>query len=163
MIWGMTESAFTQLHVLLSLVGIGSGLVVLFGLLAGRRRGGWTGLFLVTTIATNVTGFGFPFDHLLPSHKVGILSLVVLAIALLARYAFGLSGVWSPVYVVCAALALYLNVFVAVVQAFRKIPALTALAPTQTELPFALAQLAVLVLFIVLTVLAVKRFRGGPA
>jgi hypothetical protein len=160
MIWGLTESTFTTVHVVLSLVGIGSGLVVMLGLLTGRDRPGWTLLFLATTVATSVTGFGFPFDHLLPSHKVGIISLVVLAVAIMARYALHLAGAWRRVYVICAAVALYLNVFVGVVQAFQKVPALTALAPKQTELPFVVTQLVVLVLFIVLTIAAAKRFRG---
>jgi hypothetical protein len=162
MIWGLTESTFTTVHVVLSLVGIGSGLVVMFGLLTGKDRSGWTLLFLATTVATSVTGFGFPFDHLLPSHKVGIISLVVLAAAIVARYALHLAGAWGPVYVVCAAVALYLNVFVGVVQAFQKVPALTKLAPKQTELPFVVTQLVVLVLFIVLTIAAAKRFRCEP-
>ena len=157
MVWGMTISTFTFVHVLLSLVGIGSGLVVLFGLLTGKRLDGWTALFLATTVATSVTGFGFPFDHLLPSHKVGIISLVVLAVAILARYALHLVGAWRRIYVVCAAVALYLNVFVGVVQAFLKVPALTAMAPKQTEPPFVITQLVVLALFIVLTIVATKR------
>ena len=162
MIWGMTESTFTTVHVVLSLVGIGAGLVVMLGLLTGKDRPGWTLLFLATTVATSVTGFGFPFDHLLPSHKVGIISLVVLAVAIVARYALHLAGPWRRVYVICAAVALYLNVFVGVVQAFQKVPALTALAPKQTEPPFVVTQLVVLVLFIVLTIAAAKRFRGEP-
>ena len=162
MIWGLTESTFTTVHVVLSLVGIGSGLVVMLGLLTGKDRSGWTLLFLATTVATSVTGFGFPFDHLLPSHKVGIISLVVLAAAILARYAFHLAGAWRRVYVICAALALYLNVFVGVVQAFQKVPALAARAPKQTEPPFVVTQLVVLVLFIVLTIAAARRFRGEP-
>jgi hypothetical protein len=160
MIWGLSESAFTAVHVVLSLVGIGSGLVVLLGLRADRARGGWTLLFLATTVATSVTGFAFPFDHLLPSHKVGIISLVALAVAILARYALHLAGAWRRIYVVCAAVALYLNVFVGVVQAFQKVPALAAAAPNQTELPFVVTQLIVLVLFIVLTIGSAKRFRG---
>ncbi len=162
MIWGMTESTFTQVHVVLSLIGIVSGIIMLNGWRNGRRpAGGWTGLFFLTTIATSVTGFGFPSTHLLPSHKVGILSLVVVAIALLARGVFGLRGAWSGVYVVCAVLTLYLNCFVGVVQAFQKIGALSALAPTQSEPPFVVAQLAVLGLFIAGTVLALKRFPGA--
>jgi hypothetical protein len=143
--------------VLLSLVGIGSGLVVLFGLLTAKRLDGWTALFLATTVATSVTGFGFPVDHLLPSHKVGIISLVVLAVAILARYALHLAGAWRRIYVVCAAGALYLNVFVGVVQAFLKVPALTAMAPKQTDRPFVITQLVVLALFVVLTIVATKR------
>jgi hypothetical protein len=163
MIWGLTTSAFTAVHVALSLVGIGSGLVVLFGLLAGKRLGLWTALFLATTLATCVTGFGFPFDHLLPSHKVGIVSLVVLALAIVALYVVHLAGAWSRIYVICAALALYLNVFVLVVQLFLKVPALKAIAPTQKEPPFVIAQIAVLALFGFLGVLAAIRFRPEPA
>jgi len=162
MIFGMTTSTFTFVHVLISLVGIGSGFVVLFGLLAGKRLNGWTALFLATTVATSVTGFGFPFDHLLPSHKVGIISLLVLAIAILARYVFHLAGAWRRIYVVSASVALYLNVFVGVVQAFEKVPALKELAPTQKEPPFLVAQLVVLVIFVALTILATKKFRNEP-
>lgn len=160
MILGMSTETFTIVHVLLSLVGIASGLVMVFGLLAGKRLDGWTAVFLATTVATSVTGFGFPFDHLLPSHKVGIVSLLVLASAILARYRFRLAGVWRRVYVVCAVLALYLNVFVGVVQAFLNVPALKALAPKQTEPPFVVAQAGVLVLFVVLGSLAAIRFRA---
>jgi hypothetical protein len=162
MIWGLSEFTFTTVHTVLSLIGIGSGLVVMFGLLTGKERGGWTLLFLVTTVATCVTGFGFPFDRLLPAHKVGIISLVVLGVAIVTRYAFHLAGAWRWIYAVCAGIALYLNVFVGVVQAFQKIPALTALAPNQTERPFVVTQLAVLALFIALTIAAAKRFRGEP-
>ncbi len=157
---GLSLEAFTRLHVALSLVGIVSGLIVLFGLIARRRLAGWTALFVVTTILTSVTGFGFPFDHLLPSHKIGIVSLVVLAITVVARYALGMVGAWRVIYVIGAALALYLNGFVGVVQAFLKIPALTRLAPNQTEAPFVIAQLAVLALVMVLTVVAARRFRA---
>jgi hypothetical protein len=156
-IWGMTTATFTLVHVVLSLIGIGAGLMVMVGLLSGRLPQGWNTLFLVTTVATSVTGFGFPFDHLLPSHKVGIISLVILAVAVLARYGQHLAGGWRRVYVISAAVALYLNVFVAVTQAFLKIPVLTALAPTQAEPPFAIVQLAVLGLFIALTVVAMKK------
>ncbi len=162
MIWGMSESTFTLLHVVLSLVGIASGLIVVRGMVAGRRLPGWTALFLFTTVATSVTGFGFPFDHLLPSHKVGIVSLIVLAVAILARYGLRLAGPWRGVYVVTAALGLYFNAFVGVVQAFLKIPTLFALAPNQTEAPFVIAQLLVIVLLGVLTILALRRFRPGP-
>src|SRR6266581_2785865 len=162
MIVGMTTSTFTLVHVLISLVGIASGLVVVFGLLTGKRLDGWTALFLATTVATSVTGFGFPFDHLLPSHKVGIISLVVLAVAILARYAFHLTGAWRRIYVISAVAALYLNGFVAVVQAFLKVPALHALAPKQTEPPFLVTQLVVLVLFVVIAIMAAKRFHDEP-
>ena len=159
MILGMTLSTFTFVHVLLSLAGIGSGFIVVYGLLAGKRLNGWTAIFLATTLLTSLTGFLFPVEHLLPSHVVGIISLVVLVVAILARYALHLAGAWRSIYVVCAVLALYLNSFVAVVQSFLKIPVLNALAPTQKEPPFLVAQLAVLAVFIVLGVLAVKKFR----
>jgi len=163
MIFGMTTATYTFVHVLISLVGIGSGLVVLFGLLFRKRLDGWTALFLAFTLATSVTGFGFPFDHLLPSHKAGIISLAVLAVAMLARYVFKLAGVWRWIYVICAGIALYLNIFVLIVQAFLKIPALNALAPTQSEPPFLFTQLAVLVLFVALTIVAAVKFRGASA
>jgi hypothetical protein len=163
MILGMSTSTFTLLHVVISLVGIGSGLVVVFGLMSGKRLDGWTALFLLTTVLTSVTGFGFPFDHLSPAHKVGIISLVLLAIAILARYAFHLAGAWRRTYVVTAVISLYLNVFVLVVQGFEKVPALKAMAPTQSEPPFLIAQVIVLVIFIVLAIIAAKKFRYQTA
>ncbi len=162
MILGMTLSTFTLVHVVLSLVGIGSGLIVMFGLLTGKRLDGWTAVFLASTVATSVTGFLFPFDHLLPSHIVGVISLVVLAVAILARYSFHLAGAWRRIYVVGAVIALYLNVFVAVFQVFLKVPALKAMAPTQSEPPFLVAQLSVLTLFVVLGIFAAIRFRALP-
>ncbi|GAC1507004.1 MAG: hypothetical protein NVS1B11_07660 [Terriglobales bacterium] len=158
MILGMTTATYTLVHVLLSLVGIGSGLVVLFGLLTGRRLDGLTAIFLITTVATSVTGFGFPFDHFTPGIKVGILSMIVLAIAVLARYVFQIQGAWRWIYAVSASIALYFNVFVGVVQAFEKAPALHALAPTQKEPPFLIAQLVVLIIFVALTILAAINF-----
>jgi len=157
MIFGM--DTYTFVHVVISLVGIGSGLVVLVGLLTGKRLDGWTALFLLTTAATSLTGFGFPFDHLLPSHIVGIISLVALAVAAAARYVFHLAGFWRPIYVAGAVVSLYFNVFVLIVQLFLKVPALHALAPTQAEPPFAIVQGAVLVLFIVLGIVAAVRSR----
>ena len=159
----MILTIYTLIHVIISLVGIFSGFVVLFGLLAGKRLDGWTALFLTTTVLTSLTGFFFPFHHLMPSHVVGILSLVTLAVAIYARYARHLAVVWRKTYVITAMVALYLNVFVLIVQLFMKIPALKALAPTQTEPPFKLTQLAVLALFIVLTIAAAIRFRNKPA
>jgi hypothetical protein len=155
----MILTIYTILHVVISLVGIASGLVVMYGLFTGRRLDGWTLLFLATTVATSVTGFGFPVHQFLPSHGVGILSLIVLTAAILARYIFHLKGAWRRVYVVGAAAALYLNVFVGIVQAFQKVPALKAMAPTQSELPFKLTQLVVITLFVGLTIIAAKRFR----
>jgi hypothetical protein len=147
-------------HVLISLIGILSGLVVMIGLLSGKRLNGWTALFLLSTVLTSVTGLLFPFHGFTPGIGVAIISLVILAIAIFARYLRKLGHGWRWIYVVTAMLALYLNVFVLVAQLFQKVPALKALAPTQSEPPFAVTQLLVLVLFVVLTVLAVVRFRG---
>jgi hypothetical protein len=158
MIFGMT--AFTFVHVLLSLIGILAGIIVMFGLFAGKRLDGWTGVFLVSTVATSVTGFLLPFDRFMPSHGVGIVSLVVLAGAILARYSFHLAGGWRRTYVVSAMISLYLNVFVLIAQAFQKVPALKAIAPTQSEPPFLVSQLVVMALFVVLTIVAAIRFRN---
>jgi len=155
-------ATFTLVHVAISLAGIVSGIVVCVGLLTAKRLNGWTALFLATTVATSVTGFGFPFERLLPSHVVGVVSLLVLGAAIFARYARHLASPWRLVYVGGAVLALYLNVFVLIVQLFLKVPALNALAPTQTEPPFVFAQLAALALFGAIGFFAVKRFRIGP-
>jgi len=163
MMLGMSLSTFTTMHVIISLVGIGSGFVVMFGMLSAKRLNGWTALFLLTTVLTSVTGFGFPFTHVTPGHKVGAISLVVLVITLLARYSFHMVGKWRSIYVITAIIAQYLNVFVLVVQGFEKVPALNALAPTQSEPPFLVAQLVVMALFIVLTIFAVKRFHPDAA
>jgi hypothetical protein len=148
----MILNAFTFIHVALSLIGIVSGFVVVYGLLASKRLDGWTMLFLTTTVATSLTGFLFPFHKFLPSHGVGILSLIVLAIAILARYRFRLAGGWRRTYAISAVLALYFNVFVLIVQLFLKIPSLDAIAPTQSEPPFQLAQLVNLVVFAALAI-----------
>ncbi len=152
-------SGMTLVHVLLSLVGIVSGFVVVFGMLSAKRLDGWTLLFLITTVATSATGFLLPAPHFLPSHAIGILSLIVLAIAILGRYKFHLAGGWRRTYAITAVIALYFNVFVLVVQLFLKVPSLHELAPTGSEPPFAIAQGLVLVLFVVLGVLAAKKFR----
>jgi hypothetical protein len=158
MILGMSTGSYTLLHVLISLVGIGSGLVVMFGFLTAKRLDGWTALFLITTVLTSVTGFGFPVDHLLPSHVIAVLSLLILAVAILARYVSHLSGAWRSTNVVTAAIALYLNAFVLIVQTFMKVPAVHALAPTLKEPPFLIAQVIVMLIFIGFTALAVKKF-----
>ncbi len=163
MILGMSVGAFTTLHVIISLIAILAGLVMLVAMIANRRLNGVTALFLSTTVLTSVTGFFFHSKAIGPPHIVGVISVVVLAIALWALYGRKLAGVWRPVYVVTAVVALYLNGFVAVVQAFDKIPALHALAPKGTEPPFAAAQGATLLLFIVLGYLATRAYRPGPA
>ena len=158
MLLGLSLSAFTQLHVAISLIGIGSGLVVLLGMLASLRLNALTGVFLVTTLLTSLTGFLFPFKGITPGIVVGILSCIVLVPAVLARYAFALHGAWRWIYVVASTIALWFNVFVLIVQLFEKVPALHALAPTGSEPPFKIAQLTTLVIFAILGFLAVRRF-----
>jgi hypothetical protein len=147
-----------QVHVVLSLIGIVSGLVVLYGMLTSRRLGGWTALFLGTTILTSITGFLLPPFDFDPPRAVGLISLVLLAVACTALYVFRLAPPWRWIYVVTATIALYFNVFVGVIQAFQKLPFLQPLAPTQSEPPFVFAQALVLLAFIVLGALAVMRF-----
>jgi hypothetical protein len=159
MILGMSTYAFTLLHVVISLIGIVTGSIVLFGMLAGKRLDVWTAIFLATTVLTSVTGFLFPIARIGPPHIVGVISLVALAIAILALYVYRLEGAWRWIYVVTAVLSLYLNVFVGVVQAFQKLSFLEPLAPTQSEPPFLIAQAAVLGIFVLLGVLASSRFR----
>ena len=160
MILGMTTPTFTLMHVLISLAGIASGFVVLYGFLTAKRLDGWTLLFLVTTVATSVTGFLFPIEKITPGLVLGTLSLVLLAVAILSRYQLHLEGGWRSVYVISAMVALYFNVFVAIVQAFEKVPALRAAAPTQKEAPFVVSQLVVMAAFVWATFAATKRFRG---
>jgi hypothetical protein len=163
MVWGLSLETFTLLHVVISLLAIASGLIVLFGMIAGKRFDALNVLFLTTTVLTSMTGFGFPIHRVTPGIVVGILSLLVLAIALFARYSRHLSGGWRRIYVITASIALYFNCFVLVVQLFEKVPAIKALAPTQKEPPFGIAQLTLLVLFVVLTTVAVKKFRDVGA
>ena len=157
MFFGMPPLVFT--HVVISLLGIGSGIVVLLGFLGNKRLDGWNHFFLASTILTSVTGFFLPAHKLLPSHILGILSLIALAVACVARYSKHMLGRWLKTYVITAMISLYFNVFVLIAQAFMKVPALHALAPNGSEPPFAVAQGVNLVLFIFLTVLAVKKFR----
>jgi hypothetical protein len=125
-------------HVVISLVGIASGFVVIFGFLTSRRLDGWTAFFLLTTVLTSLTGFVLPAHKFMPSHVVGILSLVAFTLAILGRYRFHLHGEWRKTYVVTAVIAQYFNVFVLVFQLFEKVPALKAVAPTQSEPPLQL-------------------------
>ena len=157
----MFLTAFIFFHVIISLVGIFTGLVVLFGFLKGQFLKPWNAIFLWTTVATSVTGFMIPAPKLLPSHIVGILSLLVLAITIYALYAKKLAGGWKRTYAITALVALYFNIFVGVVQGFLRIPFLHALAPTQAEPPFAIAQGGVLLIVIILGVLAAKRFKSA--
>ena len=158
----MILQIYTIIHTLISLVAILTGFVVLFGLLTGNRIDAWTKWFLISAVATTVTGFFFPFHGITPAIKLGIISSVVLVITIYARYAKHLAGAWRWIYVVGASVTLYFNVFVGIVQSFEKIPALKAMAPTQSEPPFKLTQLVVLALFVILTLVAVIRFRPEP-
>jgi hypothetical protein len=160
---GLSLETFTIVHVVISLIGILSGFVVVFGLVGGKRFDGMTPLFLTTTVLTSVTGFMFPFEKVTPGIKLGIISLVVLVITIAALYAFHLAGPWRTIYAVGATLALYLNVFVLVAQAFEKVPALHALAPTGFEPAFLVAELVVLAAFLALGVFATIRFRHASA
>jgi len=163
MIFGMSLATYTIVHVLISLIGIGTGLIVLFGMLGGKLLSPWNGIFLVTTVLTSVTGFFFPFTKVTPGIILGILSMIVLAIAIFAVYVFHLNGAWRRTYAITALIALYFNIFVLIAQLFAKVPAIHALAPTGTETPFKVAQTLLLVLFIVLITAAAKKFRNLPA
>jgi hypothetical protein len=165
MVLGMSLSMFTTLHVIISLIAIVSGIIVMFGLLGSSRMPGLTAIFLLFTILTSATGFLFPFEKLLPSHMIGILSLVLLAIACIALYGMHLSGAWRWIYVLTALISLYLNVFVLVIQSFLKIPALTALAPGNPPSgpAFAVVQGIVLLFFVVVIIGAMRRYRPMPA
>jgi hypothetical protein len=156
----MILTAFTIFHVLLSLIGIGSGFVVVYGLLASKQFEGWTKWFLWTTILTSVTGFMFPFHQITPGHVIGVLSLIVLALAWLGLYRHQLAGGWRKTYVISSILALYFNVFVLIVQLFEKVPELKELAPTQSEPPFQVTQLVTLLLFAIVGIRATMKFHG---
>lgn len=153
----------TLVHVALSLVGIATGFVEIAGLLSGTRRERWTKVFLASTIATSATGLLFPFERFLPSHAFGLISLLLLGVALAARYRHHLDGRWGAIYAVTAIVAQYLNVFVLVVQSFLKVPVLKALAPTQTEPTFVIAQLVTLVAFSILGALATRQALASPS
>jgi hypothetical protein len=164
MVLGMSLATFTLVHVIISLIAIVAGLIVMFGMLGSKSQPGLTAIFLLFTILTSATGFLFPFKELLPSHMVGILSLVLLAVACIALYVMRLSGAWRPVYVVTALVSLYLNVFVLIIQSFLKIPALAVLAPAVPPNPpagpaFAVVQGIALVFFVVVIIGAWRRFR----
>jgi hypothetical protein len=164
MILGLSIPAFTLFHVILSLVGIGSGFIAVFGLIGNRLLPRWTALFLITTILTSVTGFLFPFHGFDPAIGVGILSLIDLLLATIALYGGKLAGSCRGTYVITAVIAQYFNVFVLFAQLFAKVPALKAIAPTQSSPAFGLTQLVVMAAFIVLGIIAFRRFRGvAPA
>ena len=154
-------STFTWVHTALSVVALIAGLIVVLGLFSSRTLDGWTAIFLVTAIATSATGFGFPFQSFGASHWVGVISLLVLvlALAVLARYVLHYAGAWRWLYAVCTVVAFYFLVFVLIAQAFKKVPSLAALAPTLSEPPFAIAQVAVLVIFAVIIVVTAQKFR----
>ncbi len=154
--------AFTLFHTALSLIQLVSGIVVVFALMGSRDGGTWMPVYLASGIATSVTGFMFPFHGFLPSHAFGILSLVLFAIILLARYKFQLAGAWRWIFMSSLVLTVYLDAFVAVFQAFLKVPALHALAPTGSEPPFAIAQGVVLVAFVAFGVIASRSYHPTP-
>jgi hypothetical protein len=158
MVFGLSLSAFTQLHVAISLVAIVTGLIALLGMVASRSLPVWTAIFLLLTVLTSATGFLFPIGGLTPALVVGVISILLLAATLLARYGRRMRGAWRWIYVVTATAALYLNVFVLVVQSFQKLSVLHALAPNQTEPPFLVVQSAALIVVVVLGALAVIRF-----
>ena len=167
MILGMSLSTFVLVHVIISLVGIAAGFIVMFGMLGSNRMPGLTAIFLLLTILTNATGFLIPplvTEKLLPSHMIGVLSLILLAIACYALYGQKLSGSWRWIYVLTALLAQYFNVFVLVIQSFLKVGPLHALAPSvpPSEPPFAVAQGIVLVVFIIFIIGAIRRFHPPP-
>ena len=159
MILGMSVGAFTVLHVIITLVAIGSGLIVVGGMFASHRLPITTALFLFTTALTSVTGFLFPIQGFTPALGVGVVACVILAVALFALYKEHLAGAWRWIYVITAVVSLYLNVFILVVQSFMKVSDLNVLAPMQTEPPFAVTQAAVLAIFILITLIAVIKFR----
>ena len=170
MILGMSLQTFTIVHVIISLLAIAAGLIVLFGMLGSKRLAGWTALFLLTTILTSVTGFMFPIAGFTPALAVGVLSLILLAIALLALYGKHLAGNWRWIYVATAVAALWFNVFVLIVQSFEKISILNPHAPQvgppfpePQNTQFVIAQGAALVILVVLGVIAAIRFRPAPA
>jgi hypothetical protein len=158
----MILQIYTVIHTLISLIAIFTGLIVLFGMIGGDRLDGWTKWFLSTAVATTITGFSFPFHGFTPAIGLGIISLPFLALTIFARYPKHLAGSWRWIYVVGAVICLYFNLFVAVVQAFEKIPALHALAPMQSEPPFKLTQLVVLLVFALLAIVAAIRFHPEP-
>jgi len=155
-------AAFTLFHVAISLIGIFTGVIAVFGMIAGKRLDGWTAVFLSTTALTSITGFLFPFHKVTPGIILGVISLLVLAVAIPARYLKHLEGAWRKIYAVTSTIALYLNVFVLVAQLFAKVPALHALAPHGNEPPFLISELAVMALFIVLAVAAAIKFHPEP-
>lgn len=162
MIMGMP--ALTFVHVVISLIGILTGFIVVFGMFAGNPLNGWTALFLVSTVLTSVTGFiFFPITKVTPGIIVGVLSLIALAITIVARYVKRMEGGWRGAYVITAVLAFYLNFFVLIAQSFEKAPALHDAAPTQSEPPFLVAQTIALILFIIFGVLGMKRFHPASA
>jgi hypothetical protein len=156
-------SAYTILHVIICFIAIGTGFVIVSGMLANKRLDGWTFWFLLFTALTNLTGFGFPFDHLLPSHFLGIFSMLATLAAIVARYMFDMQGAWRGPYVIAATIALWTNMFALVAQSFGKIPALHALAPAQSEPPFLIAELVMLIIFVVLGAAAMRKFHPVAA
>jgi hypothetical protein len=156
---GLSLSTFTTLHVILCFVAIGSGVIVIAGLLRSKRLEGWIAVYLVSALAASASGFGFPFEKILPSHILGVISLVVLILATVARYLFHLAGAWRWVFSVGVVLGVYFQIFVAIAQLFQKVPSFQMLAPTQSEPPFAIAQGIALGVFVALAIPGAIKFR----
>jgi hypothetical protein len=160
---GLSLASFTILHTAISLIQLVSGLVVVWALVGSRDSRAWTVIYLVSAVATSVTGFMFPFTGFLPSHATGILSLILLLLAIIGLYGAHLAGAWRWIYAVCIVASVYLSAFVTVVQSFLKVPPLHALAPAGSEPPFAITQGVVLLVFIGLGIAAVRKFHPASA
>jgi hypothetical protein len=158
MTFGLSLQAFTVLHVVISMLAIFSGFIVVGGMFSNARLAGWTAIFLILTILTSATGFLFPIGPVTPALVVGVVASLILIVALVALYKYRLAGRWRAIYVTAAMVSLYLNVFVLIAQSFQKVSFLNPLAPTGSEPPFAIAQGATLVGFVILRWLAARRF-----
>jgi len=155
----MSTQLFTLVHVVLSLAAIGAGLIAILGLASNKLSSGLTAFFLATTALTSITGFLFPFHGMTPGIILGIISMVVLLLAVVALYGQKLAGAWRGTYVISATLALYFNVFVLFAQLFAKVPALKAIAPSQSSPAFGITQLVVMAAFVVIAIRSFKGFR----
>ena len=163
MILGMSTAEFTLLHVVISVIAIFSGFIVLGAMYANKYLPAWTGLFLLTTALTSITGFFFPNAKITPGQVFGAVTLIVMVPTLIGLYGFHLRGAWRWIYTGGAVIILFLNCFVLIAQTFVKVPVLHDLAPTQSEPPFLISELVVLAVFVVLGILALVKFHPGRA